>query len=104
MLKTYKVVFHGSCEDIQTMTRVFDKVFRSKYWTLGGKHEKSWKDSEGYCLEMSYTANWETNWWNAATDSLTWETLKKVVDLKLNRQHFQWSEMENDGKGWYEVR
>lgn len=103
MMKTYTVVFHGSYNDVQMMVRTFDHIFRSMYNVHGGKREACWNNEEGYNQRMSYTANWEVQFWNPECEKYTWKFLVEMANARLNAQHLQWSEAENDGKAWYEV-
>lgn len=73
-MTAYKVQFNGTVQDVETMVRVMDKLFRQRFNVYGGKRLTSYKDVTGYHVVMSYNASWV---WT------TFETLLKASYRKI---------------------
>jgi len=80
-MTTYKVQFNGTVQDVETMVRVMDKLFRQRFNVYGGKRLTSYKDTKGYHVVMSYSAGWV---WTTF-ENLLRASYRKIYNMKWIR-------------------
>lgn len=78
-METKRVRFCGTVEEVETMVRIMDHIFRRWWNVYGGHRDASWHNEEGYNVVISYTASYIF---------YDLHDMFKVAWRAINRQHF----------------